>query len=120
MVLTFDLIYASLKDENAALREAYTEQQVLIQQLVEALEGYRRNHRESAQATGTDSSGAAQVDYSYAWRPIDDNTPRGTKLQLISRRDGVATYGHLGTDAGFWTHWAPLPTFRTEATPCGS
>lgn len=38
MVLTFDLIYASLKDENAALREAYTEQQALIQQLVEALE----------------------------------------------------------------------------------
>ena len=79
-----------------------------------------REARESARATGTDSSGAAQVDYSYAWRPIDDNTPRGTKLQLISRRDGVATYGHLGTDAGFWTHWAPLPTFRTEATPCDS
>ena len=39
MVLTFDLIYASLKDENAALRKAYTEQQVLIQQLVEALDG---------------------------------------------------------------------------------
>ena len=44
MVLTFDLIYASLKDENAALREAYTKQQALIQQLVESLEGYRRNH----------------------------------------------------------------------------
>ncbi len=37
MALTFDLIYASLKDENAALRKAYTEQQALIQQLVEAL-----------------------------------------------------------------------------------
>lgn len=85
-----------------------------------AVAAKERKARESAQATGTDSSGAAQVDYSYAWRPIDDNTPRGTKLQLISRRDGVATYGHLGTDAGFWTHWAPLPTFRTEATPCGS
>lgn len=44
MALTFDLIYTSLKDENAALREAYTKQQALIQQLVEALEGYRRNH----------------------------------------------------------------------------
>lgn len=85
-----------------------------------AVAAKERKARESAQATGTDSSGAAQVDYSYAWRPIDDNTPRGTKLQLISRRDGVATYGHLGTDAGFWTHWAPLPTFRTETTPCGS
>lgn len=38
MALTFDLIYASLKGENAALREAYTEQQALILQLVEALE----------------------------------------------------------------------------------
>ena len=38
MALTFDLIYASLKDENAALRKVYTEQQALIQQLVEALE----------------------------------------------------------------------------------
>ena len=34
-----NLIYASLKGENAALREAYTEQQALIRQLVEALEG---------------------------------------------------------------------------------
>ena len=39
MALTFDLIYASLKGENAALREAYTEQQALIRQLVGALEG---------------------------------------------------------------------------------
>jgi hypothetical protein len=38
MALTFDLIYASLKEENAALREAYTEQQALIRQLVEALD----------------------------------------------------------------------------------
>ena len=41
MELTFDLIYASLKDENAALRKAYTEQQTLILQLVEALEYHR-------------------------------------------------------------------------------
>ena len=44
MELTFDLIYASLKGENAALREAYTEQQALIRQLVASLEGYRRNY----------------------------------------------------------------------------
>jgi len=36
-MLTFDLIYASLKDENAALREAYTEQQALIQQMHDAM-----------------------------------------------------------------------------------
>jgi len=51
MALTFDLIYASLKGENAALREAYTEQQALILQLVEALEkadkisGYPNNRK---------------------------------------------------------------------------
>ena len=55
MVLTFDLIYASLKAENAALREAYTEQQALILQLVERLErtdkisGYP-NNREAIKA----------------------------------------------------------------------
>ena len=45
MALTFDLIYASLKEENAALREAYTEQQALILQLVEALEHHRAQTR---------------------------------------------------------------------------
>ena len=45
MALTFDLIYASLKDENAALREAYTKQQALILQLVGALEYHRAQTR---------------------------------------------------------------------------
>ena len=45
MELTFDLIYASLKGENAALREAYTKQQELILQLVEALEYHRAQTR---------------------------------------------------------------------------
>lgn len=45
MELTFDLIYASLKGENAALREAYTKQQALILQLVEALEYHRAQTR---------------------------------------------------------------------------
>lgn len=45
MTLTFDLIYASLKEENAALREAYTKQQALIRQLVEALEHHRAQTR---------------------------------------------------------------------------
>ena len=38
MALTFDLIYASLKEENTALRVAYTRDTVLIQQPVEALD----------------------------------------------------------------------------------
>ncbi len=45
MDLTFDMIYASLKDENTALREAYTKQQALILQLMEALEYHRAQTR---------------------------------------------------------------------------
>lgn len=62
--------------------------------------------------TKLDSSGAAAVDYTYPWRTIDENTPRGVKLQLIDRSAGVATYGSLRTDPEHWTHWAPLPTFQ--------
>jgi HK97 family phage major capsid protein len=40
--------------------------------------------------------------------------PRGVKLQLINSHAGTATYGRLATDAGFWTHWAPLPTFSHD------
>lgn len=35
-------------------------------------------------------------------------------MQLINRNAGVAVYGTLGTDPFFWTHYAPLPTFRDE------
>ena len=59
-----------------------------------------------------DSTGAAAVDPAYRWRPVNTDTPRGTKLQLIVRGDGVASYGqyHPGSK---WTHWAPLPAFKT-------
>ena len=33
---------------------------------------------------------SATVDSTYNWRPIDQNAPLGTKVQLINRRDGVA------------------------------
>jgi len=51
------------------------------------------------------------IDKGYHWREIDAHTPRGVKLQLINRAAGVAVYGSIGTDPGFWTHWAPVPTF---------
>ena len=54
---------------------------------------------------------AAVVDTAYHWRKIDDDTPRGVKLQLINRPANVATYSTLGSPPQFWTHWAPLPTF---------
>lgn len=56
------------------------------------------------------------ADTAYNWRSIaSDPPPQGVKLQLINDRYGVATYGtwHTGSD---WTHWAPLPTFKKEAT----
>lgn len=55
---------------------------------------------------------AAAVDRGYKWLPIDADTPRGVKLQLINRVAGVAQYGRLGTVETFYTHWAPLPTFE--------
>jgi hypothetical protein len=42
------------------------------------------------------------------WIPIDKDTPRSAKLQLLSI-GGVAQYGTLGSDSSFYTHWCPLP-----------
>jgi len=42
------------------------------------------------------------------WLPIDKDTPRSVKLQLLSI-GGVAQYGTLGSDVSFYTHWSPLP-----------
>lgn len=47
------------------------------------------------------------------WIPIDENTPRSAKLQLLSI-GGVAQYGTLGSDTSFYTHWCPLPKKRNE------
>ena len=56
----------------------------------------------------------AVIDPEYHWQIITPQTPRGAKLQLINSHSGVATYGILGHNPGFWTHWAPLPTFLKE------
>lgn len=66
----------------------------------------------------TDS--AAVVSDGFHWLPIDERTPRGCKLQLINREAGVACHGVLGTEAHFWTHWAPLPTFAEPAPQVGA
>ena len=42
------------------------------------------------------------------WIPIDANTPRNAKLQLLTI-GGVAQYGTLSGDTSFYTHWNPLP-----------
>ena len=45
------------------------------------------------------------------WMPIDADTPRSAKLQLLSI-GGVAQYGTLNGDTSFYTHWCPLPKKR--------
>jgi hypothetical protein len=45
------------------------------------------------------------------WMPIDKETPRSVKLQLLSI-GGVAQYGVLWADTSFYTHWCPLPKKR--------
>ena len=47
------------------------------------------------------------------WLPIDKDTPRSVKLQLLSI-GGVAQYGTLSGDVSFYTHWCPLPKKRNE------
>ncbi len=47
------------------------------------------------------------------WMPIDKDTPRSAKLQLLSI-GGVAQYGVLQADTSFYTHWCPLPKKRNE------
>lgn len=44
----------------------------------------------------------------YYWIPVDSDTPRGVKLQLLTK-GGIATYGQWAGTADWITHWAPLP-----------
>lgn len=67
-------------------------------------------------APATNNDGTVAIDREYHWIPIDENTPRGCKLQLICKRSNVATYGVVFSDDTYWTHWAPLPTFKKEQT----
>ena len=65
--------------------------------------------------TRISSDGAAVVDESFKWRPIDLTTPKRVKIQLINITEGVAEYGRIKSHRGnFWTHWAPLPSFNKE------
>jgi len=54
----------------------------------------------------TDQTVAVATD--YYWQPINKDTPRGVKLQLLGI-GGVAVYGEWDGKSRFWTHWAPLP-----------
>ncbi|KVP75586.1 hypothetical protein WJ96_07710 [Burkholderia ubonensis] len=62
--------------------------------------------------TAHDNTRVALIDKGYHWTDIDRSTPRGSKMQLINRNYGVAIYGTIGGHEKFFTHWAPLPTFK--------
>jgi hypothetical protein len=49
----------------------------------------------------TSHGGDATIDRSYHWIPIDDSAPLGTKVQLINKRAGVATYGQIFSRDGW-------------------
>ena len=56
------------------------------------------------------------VDPNYFWIPREEATPSsGSKVQVINRSAGCATYGNWSTRDDFWTHWAPLPKFRPDS-----
>ena len=57
------------------------------------------------------SSSTVAVAVDYYWQPIDTNTPRGVKLQLLGK-GGVAVYGTWNGKDPFYTHWAPVPKRR--------
>lgn len=63
------------------------------------------------------STGTAAVSPTVNWQPIDANTPRGVKLQLIAKSSGIAMYGTYSPSNSFYTHWAPLPTFLPDDQP---
>ena len=57
------------------------------------------------------SASTVAVATDYFWQPIDTNTPRGVKLQLLGK-GGVAVYGTWNGKDTFYTHWAPVPKRR--------
>lgn len=59
------------------------------------------------------SDGAAAVTPKVKWRKIDQDTPHGVKMLLISKPSGVAVVS-IRTRADHWTHWSPIPTFDSN------
>ena len=60
------------------------------------------------------SDGSAVVSYDLHWKPIDDSTPRGVKMMLISDKYGIAQISIYSPTNKYFTHWHPLPTFKKE------
>ena len=57
---------------------------------------------------------AALVDTEFHWIKIEHRPPPiSAKVLLINRDYGTAVIG-IWDRGQWWTHWAPLPTFRRE------
>jgi hypothetical protein len=63
---------------------------------------------ETAPTHTINTAGTVAVATDTYWLPIDKDTPRSVKLQLLSI-GGVAQYGNLQADTSFYTHWCPVP-----------
>lgn len=59
------------------------------------------------------NDGAAAVAPEIKWLKIDEHTPLGTKMLLVSKPSGVAVVSIRGR-AEHWTHWCPLPVFDSN------
>lgn len=57
---------------------------------------------------------SAAVAPEFHWIPIDNDTPRGVTLLLISKPAGRMQSGIYTKQDKFFTHWAPCPTFRKD------
>jgi len=64
--------------------------------------------------TAISSDGAAVVNHAAHWMPINDSTPRGVKMMLISDKYGIAQISIYSPSDKYFTHWHPLPTFKKE------
>ena len=92
----------------------YTEQTLAYDTLVKVLELLEDSLGETTSTQRLSTDKAAFIDTDYKWQKITADSPRGVKLQLINKRFGVASYGRLYGEESYYTHWAPLPTFKKE------
>ena len=60
------------------------------------------------------ADGAAAVAPNVHWIPVGPDTPDCAKMMLINEPSGVCLLGIYEVGNEFWTHWAPLPTFRKD------
>lgn len=88
--------------ESAAIRTIDARKALLAECLPPA-----RKHTLNADKT-------AAVSTDVFWLPIDEHTPRNVKVFAIARSGaGIAQTTELRQDETWYTHWHPVPKFRT-------